>query len=48
MLWVEESEKAAIKENDPVAEAHLLEKNKNLVFFDPHTEKTFKIHPTKL
>ncbi len=45
---MEEWEKVAIKENDPVAEAQLLEKYKSLVFLDPHTEITFKIHPTNL
>ena len=46
--WVEEWEKAAIMENDPVAEAQLLEKYKNIVFLDPDTEKSWKIYPTNL
>ena len=41
--WVEDWEEEARKKNDPVSEAHLLHKYKNLVFSDPDTGNTFSI-----
>lgn len=46
--WVEDWEKELLQENDCVAEARLLEKYKNLVFFDPDNQTTFTIHDKNL
>ena len=41
--WVEDWEKEMLKDNDCIAEARLLEKYKNLVFYDPDTDCTFTV-----
>jgi hypothetical protein len=41
--WLEDWEKELLQVNDCVAEARLLEKYKDLMFFDPDTGKTFKV-----
>ena len=40
--WLEDWEKELLQVNDCVAEARILEKYKDLMFFDPDTGKTFK------
>ena len=42
--WVEDWEKKLLLQNDPVAEAQLLEKYKGLVFVDPNYDRTYTIH----
>ena len=39
--WIEDWEKDLLQDNDCVAEAKILEKYKNLVFYDPDTELTY-------
>ena len=46
--WLEDWEEDMLRHDDPVAEARLLEKYKNLVFFDPDTQTTFTIHDKNL
>ena len=41
--WVQDWEKEIRFKNDSVAEAHLLQKYKGLVFHDPDTNKTYSI-----
>jgi hypothetical protein len=43
--WFEEWEKVAVKKNDPVQESKLLQKYKDLIFYDPDTKVNFTIHP---
>ena len=43
--WFEEWEKEAVKKNDPVQESRLLQKYKDLIFFDPDNQVNFTIHP---
>jgi hypothetical protein len=45
--WVEDWEYDAIKDR-AVAEAHLLENHKDLMFYDPDSENTYKIHASNL
>ena len=45
---MEDWEKELLKDNDCVAEARLLEKYKNLAFYDPDEKTTFTIHPDNL
>ncbi len=45
---MEDWEEELLKKNDCAAEARLLEKYKNLVFFDPDTDKTFTVHDNNL
>ena len=45
---MEDWEKELLKDNDCVAEARLLEKYKNLAFYDPDEDTTFTIHPDNL
>ena len=40
--WLEDWETELLQVNDCVAEARILEKYKDLMFFDPDTGKTFK------
>ena len=40
--WLEDWECELLQVNDCVAEACILEKYKDLVFYDPDTKKTFK------
>ena len=47
--WLEDWEKECRKKNDPVAEATLLQKYKNLVFRDPdHSNKTYRVYDENL
>ena len=46
--WFEDWEVENVKKNDAVAEALFIEKHKNLVFWDPDTEKTFVVAPENL
>ena len=39
--WLEDWEEEMLLQNDPVAEAQLLEKYKNLVFHDPDNDTTY-------
>lgn len=41
--WIEDWEKDLLKKNDCVAEARLLEKYKDLVFFDPDNEILYTV-----
>jgi len=41
--WLEDWEIELLQVNDCVAEARILEKYKDLVFYDPDTKKTFKV-----
>jgi hypothetical protein len=41
--WLEDWEIELLQVNDCVAEACILEKYKDLVFYDPDTKKTFKV-----
>ena len=43
--WFEDWEKEALKKNDPVQESKLLQKYKDLIFFDPDNSVNFTIHP---
>ena len=44
-MLFEEWEKEAVKKNDPVQASKLLQKYKDLIFFDPDNQVTFTIHP---
>ena len=46
--WIEDWEKEDIVDNDCVAEARLLEKYKNLVFYDPDDKTTFTVGDEEL
>ena len=46
--WLEDWEEEILKKNDCVAEARLLEKYKDLVFFDPDTQVNFTVHGDNL
>ncbi len=41
--WLEDWESELLQVNDCVAEACILEKYKDLLFYDPDTKKTFKV-----
>jgi hypothetical protein len=41
--WLEEWEEELLQQNDCVAEARLLEKYKNLVFYDPDNDTTYTV-----
>ena len=41
--WLEQWEQDSLKKNDPVMEARLLEKYRDLVFFDPDTGHNFMV-----
>ena len=43
--WEEDWELEAKKKNDPVQEARLLQKYKDLIFYDPDNEVNFTVHP---
>ena len=48
-VWLEDWEKECRKKNDPVAEATLLQKYKNLVFWDPDPlNKTLRVYDENL
>ena len=46
--WLEDWEEEMLRQNDPVAEAQLLEKYKNLVFHDPDNDTTYTVHDKNL
>ncbi len=43
--WVEDWEKESRTKNDPVQEAKLLQKYKDMLFFDPDNKVNYTIHP---
>ena len=43
--WLEDWEKEVLKKNDPVQESRLLQKYKDLIFYDPDKCVNFTIHP---
>ena len=43
--WVEDWEKEAKSKNDPVQEARLLQKYKDMVFYDPDNGVNYTVHP---
>ena len=47
-VWLEDWEKEILKKDDCVAEAKLLEKYKDLVFYDPDHKVNFTVHGNNL
>ena len=46
--WIETWEETLLHKNDVVAEIRLLEKYKNMVFYDPDNKCMYTVHPENL